>query len=158
MKMPPPYRSATSPVLNPANGGAAGFGAESFLNRAIYASRRGVPEKNEILYRFCSIFRLDLSGMGRSLFPLLLHAVTPLFLPRPANCLLPLPLAPSPAPSLIPGRTRPTGRPCPPENSTPPQQCSRLEKTLKCRILAGFCLILRRPCFSSHLHWSSEIP
>ncbi len=25
--MPPPYRSAASPVLNPANGGATGFGA-----------------------------------------------------------------------------------------------------------------------------------
>ncbi len=53
MLMPPPYRPAAAPVLNPApspaecgaNGGASGFGAEIFLNRAIFASRRGVPLK-----------------------------------------------------------------------------------------------------------------
>ena len=52
--------------------------------------------------------------------------------------------------SPIPGRarrggyaeaTRPTGRPCPPANWTPPQQCSRRGKPWKKRILYGFCLI-----------------
>ncbi len=46
MMMPPPYRPATSP--------AAGFGAEVLLNRAIYASRRGVPSKKRNFVRVLS--------------------------------------------------------------------------------------------------------
>ncbi len=53
MMMLSPYRPVSAPVLNPApspaecgaNGGATGFGAEIFFNRAIYASHRGVPLK-----------------------------------------------------------------------------------------------------------------
>ncbi len=60
MIMPPPYRPAAT--------AATSFGAEIFLNRAIYASRRGKALKNGILYRFCLILR-------RVLHPYLLPAV-----------------------------------------------------------------------------------
>ena len=116
----------------------------------IYTGRYWLPDgtpplKCGILVGFCLI-------LHRSLFPLLLHAASPvgllglgygqrvtsLFLPTVtfshlclfSSLLLPLPLslAPGPAPSPIPGRTRPTGRPYQPENWTPPQQCSRRGK------------------------------
>ncbi len=45
MMIPLPCRPVSAPVLNPANGGAAGFGAEIFFNREIYASRRYPPLK-----------------------------------------------------------------------------------------------------------------
>ena len=54
--MPPPYRLVSTPVLNPANGGAASFGADIFLDRAIYASRRGVPLKMRNFVRVLSNF------------------------------------------------------------------------------------------------------
>ncbi len=139
MIMPPPYRPAASPVFNPApspvinpapspvecgatggaecgaNGGAAGFGADIFLNRAIYASRRGVPLKKRNFVRVLSNFAPVLAAPfapGGYLTPTLRVSPSPFTERglRPSEggevcpCQLPLPTATatSPASSLKP--------------------------------------------------------
>ena len=96
MLIPLPYRPASAPT--------AVFGAESFLNRAIFASRRGVPLK-----------KLN--------FVWILLSFAPLGGP-PGHS--------APSPILPAGKLYTT------------QTMLPSGKTLKCRILVGFCGVLRR--------------
>ena len=116
-------------------GSAASFGADIFFHREILAPVRRLQSRPESRHRRGSM-SVDGSRRGVPLkmgnFVRVLSNFAPKAVPvgAPGSYFVSpegVPLGHS-APSPIPGRTRPTGRPYQLVNSTPPQQCSRRGK------------------------------
>jgi len=141
-------RGLISAVMDP----EGGFGAESLFNRAIFASRRGVPLKKLnfvwILLSFApqgAARKGQRSDVGPEGGPPGHSAPSPI-LPVGKNFKMQNfgGVLRSFAPSPFPGRIRPTGRPYPPANFYTTRTVLSSVKKLKASRFVPFCPVLRR--------------